>query len=438
MRDREKQEEWDTAPDPTVFKLNCRELLSEDMVLAALEGLFLEASLDIKADAKLYGGETALSRYWTIAVAGEPGLAARRVSKILRLLRLPDRTWRPVMAKTAAGQQAQVFLGPDKSRKQQATEMAAKKLRKPSSDSSLGKLTKPSAKASCTLSNRRGSSWSITSLRYGFLCIGMALSTCIGTRLSLPPIESTNLQSQQSSKGAARSSSQISSGSFSWKARATHPPGLPGEPSSVSTFGGQSISTSTLGLATWNAQALLHARGDIRNRKLLHLDKLAKEHTITCIHELHGDEVTLRQLHRRYEKTHFVGISEPIEGAGGILTLVRRNHFHRDTMFTHSTRIRGRLSVTSVISSDFRMKIYNAHHHDWKAEDTDGACKTLLEDINEAHLDPLGKLVCVLGDFNFSYPDAPGLRLPEYKVDAAIGKTSYFRSGKLRHALKLY
>jgi hypothetical protein len=88
-----------------------------------------EAGLDFAADIHVAGPATSLAKFWTLVVQGDEGMADRRASKLLDLLRPATKggNWRELYCKSPCGRWVQVFAGPDKSQRALATERLTKR-----------------------------------------------------------------------------------------------------------------------------------------------------------------------------------------------------------------------------------------------------------------------------------------------------------------------
>ena len=119
---------WDREVDPTIVVITSQRAPAKSAVLAALAGMFANASLS-EADYQLEGEE--LSRRYVLRMGGASGLAAMRVRKFLALLHPERNRWERIHCPLpgGAGETTELHMSVDKSPKQVAREIACKKVR---------------------------------------------------------------------------------------------------------------------------------------------------------------------------------------------------------------------------------------------------------------------------------------------------------------------
>ena len=118
--------EFDRKIDEGVLRLNTSENVSKEaLVEEAVKGLLEEAAIPPEAY-KVEGGS--LGRNFAVRFGGEPLLAARRVTKVMDLLRRSDGAWRRLEVCSPAGSSVPVFAGRDKNAKTIREESTSKRL----------------------------------------------------------------------------------------------------------------------------------------------------------------------------------------------------------------------------------------------------------------------------------------------------------------------
>ena len=128
-KDWQREQAFDALPDATCICINTKCMVDKESLSTALSPWLLDASLSDE-DWKLGGPATALAKRWKLLMQGDKGLASRRVGKCLGLLKGSDGIYRRFFCKTPDGEQVEIYISRDKSRKQVQTELVAKKLGK--------------------------------------------------------------------------------------------------------------------------------------------------------------------------------------------------------------------------------------------------------------------------------------------------------------------
>ena len=127
----QKSFEFDRAPDCSIIKINTKSNVSKEAVNKALLRTVEKANVDVKSFT-LKG--KAIDRWFVASFKGTPDISQRNVRSTLDSLRNEDGHWERVLVDDVSldsqGRplQVQIFLGPDKSKKQVKTEVLTKKL----------------------------------------------------------------------------------------------------------------------------------------------------------------------------------------------------------------------------------------------------------------------------------------------------------------------
>ena len=118
---------FDRKPDPSVLKINT----GSAVAIAALQRAITAVWEDANIEEKLIALEgPALGKYFTLRFDGLPDIAARRCRQAFNGLRDRNGTWKKFAVETPLHEHIPVFIGLDKSQKQQVEEKGAKKLSK--------------------------------------------------------------------------------------------------------------------------------------------------------------------------------------------------------------------------------------------------------------------------------------------------------------------
>jgi hypothetical protein len=118
---------WNLQPDKRVVKANCATLISlrafADTVVPELAAIGCQIGVDFS----LPGDANVLSKFFSIHFLGALDAAVTNSNRLLDSLRTAPGKWRQLFAATPAGSTIQLYLGPDKSIKQQALEVTTKR-----------------------------------------------------------------------------------------------------------------------------------------------------------------------------------------------------------------------------------------------------------------------------------------------------------------------
>jgi hypothetical protein len=119
-----RAQQFDRNPDFTVIKINAKSNFAKDAVHKEVTKLCSEVSIDPSSFTLKGDG---VSRFFTMQFKGTPNLASEKVSRVLGSLHV-DGEWRKVLVADPTNHMVQIFMGPDKSQKQQKVEMSVKRL----------------------------------------------------------------------------------------------------------------------------------------------------------------------------------------------------------------------------------------------------------------------------------------------------------------------
>ena len=122
-----RDDAWDRAPDFTVLKLNANSMVAKSQVQSVIADWLSEAGCD-GDKAKLEG--PALGKAFSLQFGGDTVLAARRAKKAHASLRGSDGSWKEHKVRAPSGEEVDLYVGIDKSPKQQQTESCGKRLLK--------------------------------------------------------------------------------------------------------------------------------------------------------------------------------------------------------------------------------------------------------------------------------------------------------------------
>ena len=117
--------EFDRVPSREIVRINAQSYVSRVAVQAAVEKLARDANIDT-ATISIKG--KAVDKWFVVQFKGAPDISSRHVRTILDSIKLEDGKWVRVMASEDGKKEVQIFLGPDKSKKQIRTEVLTKKL----------------------------------------------------------------------------------------------------------------------------------------------------------------------------------------------------------------------------------------------------------------------------------------------------------------------
>ena len=120
--------EYGRDPPPNIICINAKEKISAEMVGKAL-GEEFNSNLG-KLQWSVREGRNELSRFWEVLVAGSDNVAARAISRLIDAQRLGPGRWQRHKACDLQGNEIEVFLGRDKSKRQIREEILLKKARK--------------------------------------------------------------------------------------------------------------------------------------------------------------------------------------------------------------------------------------------------------------------------------------------------------------------
>ena len=119
-----RTQQFDREPDFTLIKINAKSNLSKEAVHQEVTKLCSEVSID--PDSFTLRGD-GISRFFSMQFKGTPNLASEKVSRVLRSLHV-DGEWKKVLVADPTDHLVQIFMGPDKSKKQEKVEMSVKRL----------------------------------------------------------------------------------------------------------------------------------------------------------------------------------------------------------------------------------------------------------------------------------------------------------------------
>ena len=117
--------EWDRQPDPALFSIGAKRLISPEVLLNDLQEWIHAANLQ-SDHVELIGDEPA--RRVIIKVKGDPAVAIPRAMALSRALRDPSGRWKRFTSSDTQGQPVDIYISSDKSPKQIRTEVQTKKL----------------------------------------------------------------------------------------------------------------------------------------------------------------------------------------------------------------------------------------------------------------------------------------------------------------------
>ena len=105
-----------------------RQLCSEAALAEGITKWMNDAGLALGSTASISSGPNPLSATFSLRMAGLPIEADRRARKSLQVLKRSDGAWEQLFVKLPNGQQAQIYISPDRSAKQVFSKQCCKRL----------------------------------------------------------------------------------------------------------------------------------------------------------------------------------------------------------------------------------------------------------------------------------------------------------------------
>ena len=125
-----QQRRWDQKPDAATLRLNIhdQQLCTPQAIEKATEKWLKDAGFSFGSTAHLSGNGNSLASTWTIRFAGDELEGDRRARKAIQCLKHDDGTWEQLHVQLPNGQQARIYISPDKNDLQIKTEQSGKRL----------------------------------------------------------------------------------------------------------------------------------------------------------------------------------------------------------------------------------------------------------------------------------------------------------------------
>jgi len=142
---------FNAAPNATIVKAHCKDLISADALRNALAAWLSKCSLREGTDFDLLGDVNQLSGDWVLGFRGAPGIAARTVALCLRKLRIAKDVYEEFWGQNPNAGWCQIYVSSDKNNLQVATETQTKRFA-----TTVGTFMKEKKQGEVTSARREG------------------------------------------------------------------------------------------------------------------------------------------------------------------------------------------------------------------------------------------------------------------------------------------
>ncbi|CAK0879882.1 unnamed protein product [Prorocentrum cordatum] len=340
------KERWDRATDAAVVAVFAKTALSKPAVEQALAPLVAEAQLN---DHVVLEGD-AVSQRFLLRCKGAAALAARRVNKLLQLMRVGQGQWREIHAAAPTGAQVLLNLGKDRNRRQVSHELALKRIKQGIEGLLPHKLFMEKDAAALSLQ------W---------------------TQLLRVQIEPPSAQPQ-----------------VLWNMACIRKLNLDKV----------ALAEAAERFASWNTRAFASYQPRLIKKKLRYLQTHWRGPVALGTQETHAGVETMQQLLGRTARDFVCFASSPIgalSDAGGVATVFPAQTSGDRITYIPFDAVPGRALKVSALKSGAELRHWNVRNHGFTADVRSRLLQHIRADLAWAHADPAARAAVVVGDFNY-------------------------------------
>ncbi|CAK0791982.1 unnamed protein product, partial [Prorocentrum cordatum] len=344
---------WDRATDTAVVTVFAKTALSKPAVEQALAPLVAEAQLN---DHVVLEGD-AVSQRFLLRCKGAAALAARRVNKLLQLMRVGQGQWREIRAAAPTGAQVLLNLGKDRNRRQVSHELALKRIKQGIEGLLPHKLFMEKDAAALSLQ------WTQL-LRVQI----ESPSACPQVLWNMACIRKFNLDKVALAEAAER------------------------------------VLQPEAQFASWNTRAFASYQPRLIKKKLRYLQTHWRGPVVLGMQETHAGEETMQQLLGRAARDVVCFASSPIgalSDAGGVATVFPAQTSGDRITYIPFDAVPGRALKVSALKSGAELRHWNVHNHGFTADVRTRLLQHIHADLAWARANPVARAAVVVGDFNY-------------------------------------
>ena len=164
---------------------------------------------------------------------------------------------------------------------------------------------------------------------------------------------------------------------------------------------------------SWNCRTLIHHNKRLRKTKESFFRSISSGKDVICLQEVHGNLLTMRAYFQHWQPTHEVLCSAHASSdTGGIVTMIARAALPLGSRCELEELIRGRISISHVISPKVGLAIINVHNHDLESCEIEVLRGRVSQLSNKAAREPHSFGFMLLGDCNIAIGDSVDMSQP--------------------------
>jgi hypothetical protein len=125
-----QQRRWNDKADPTTLRLNIHDhqLCTKDSMVAGISKWLDDGNFTLGEHVHLVGNGNSLASNWTLKFTGDEVEGDRRARKAIQCLKISATEWNQLYVRLPNGNQARIYISPDKNELQLKTEQSGKRL----------------------------------------------------------------------------------------------------------------------------------------------------------------------------------------------------------------------------------------------------------------------------------------------------------------------
>ena len=377
-------ESFNRKVDATILRISSKAILAKSAVQSCIASWLGEADLDT-SQYELQGLDS--SKKFVLQFKANAGTAKSRASKAFGLLRGSDGKWKDFSVSKPSGGEERLFISRDKNGAQVKRELDTRRLA-------------GAWRAVCT----DRPDFHVNKSEASFLSIGCPLFVLIPRQVTtLPTYDGTR-------NGSAKTRSITKLSRRSTRVCLARGKKFPGRVFSRLLTPWSKSKSSSIGLSSWNARALLHHKPRLRDAKRNLVDDVSMNSSILAFQELHGSkeklELTYPRLHQKFHV--FTSFTERLDAKGqpkqdeaGVALALAKCGTSSAECFSQRVFAPGRVLRVAAAAGDNESIYWNVHNYGLSAIQLNAIETAMGADVARAAANPRQVTVFVLGDFNY-------------------------------------